>query len=60
MTKKKVTIVMQNTQSDIKRFEVSYNTMKEYYQLIEDYEVCNPDYDIISVEKGWESENEDY
>lgn len=52
MAKKKVAIVMQNTQSDIKRFEVSYNTMKEYYQLIEDYEVCNPDYDIISVERA--------
>lgn len=58
---KKVTLVMENTKFDRLRYEVSYNGRESQLdKLIESYEINNPDYSIISVEEGWESENEDY
>ena len=58
---KKVTFVMENTKFDTLRYEVSYNGRESQLdKLIEMYEINNPDYSVISVEEGWESENEDY
>lgn len=58
---KKVTFVMENTKFDTLRYEVSYNGRESQLdKLIEMYEINNPDYSVISVEDGWESENEDY
>ena len=58
---KKVTFVMENTKFDTLRYEVSYNGRKSQLdKLIEMYEINNPDYSVISVEDGWESEDEDY
>lgn len=58
---KKVTLVMENTKFDTLRYEVSYNGRESQLdKLIEMYEINNPDYSVISVEEGWESENEDY
>ena len=58
---KKVTFVMENTKFDTLRYEVSYNGRESQIdKLIEMYEINNPDYSVISVEEGWESENEDY
>lgn len=58
---KKVTFVMENTKFDTIRYEVSYNGRESQLdKLIEMYEINNPDYSVISVEEGWESENEDY
>lgn len=57
---KKVTLVMENTKFDRLRYEVSYNGRESQLdKLIESYEINNPDYSVISVEEGWESENED-
>ena len=61
MTKKKVTLVMENTKFDKLRYEVTYGGRESQLdKLIEMYEINNPDYSVISVEEGWESENEDY
>lgn len=58
---KKVTFVMENTKLDTLRYEVSYNGRESQLdKLIEMYEINNPDYSVISVEEGWESEDEDY
>lgn len=58
---KKVTFVMENTKFDTLRYEVSYNGRESQLdKLIEMYEINNPDYSVISVEEGWESEDEDY
>lgn len=58
---KKVTFVMENTKFDTLRYEVSYNGKESQLdKLIEMYEINNPDYSVISVEDGWESEDEDY
>ena len=58
---KKVTFVMENTKFDTLRYEVSYNGRESQLdKLIEMYEINNPDYSVISVEDGWESEDEDY
>lgn len=58
---KKVTFVMENTKFDTLRYEVSYNGGESQLdKLIEMYEINNPDYSVVSVEEGWESENEDY
>lgn len=58
---KKVTFVMENTKFDTLKYEVSYNGRESQLdKLIEMYEINNPDYSVISVEEGWESENEDY
>ena len=58
---KKVTFVMENTKFDTLRYEVSYNGGESQLdKLIEMYEINNPDYSVISVEDGWESEDEDY
>lgn len=58
---KKVTFVMENTEFDTLRYEVSYNGRESQLdKLIEMYEINNPDYSVISVEDGWESEDEDY
>ena len=58
---KKVTFVMENTKFDTLRYEVSYNGRESQLdKLIEIYEINNPDYSVISVEDGWESEDEDY
>ena len=58
---KKVTFIMENTKFDTLRYEVSYNGREsELDKLIEMYEINNPDYSVISVEEGWESEDEDY
>ena len=57
---KKVTFVMENTKFDTLRYEVSYNGRESQLdKLIEMYEINNPDYSVVSVEEGWESENED-
>lgn len=57
---KKVTFVMENTKFDTLRYEVSYNGRESQLdKLIEMYEINNPDYSVISVEEGWESEDED-
>lgn len=56
---KKVTFVMENTKFDTLRYEVSYNGRESQLdKLIEMYEINNPDYSVISVEEGWESEDE--
>lgn len=58
---KKVTFVMENTKFDTLKYEVSYNGRESQLdKLIEMYEINNPDYSVISVEEGWESEDEDY
>ena len=58
---KKVAFVMENTKFDTLRYEVSYNGRESQLdKLIEMYEINNPDYSVISVEDGWESEDEDY
>ena len=58
---KKVTFVMENTKFDTLRYEVSYNGRESQLdKLIEMYEINNPDYSVISVEEGWESEDGDY
>lgn len=58
---KKVTFVMENTKFDALRYEVSYNGRESQLdKLIEMYEINNPDYSVVSVEEGWESENENY
>lgn len=58
---KKVTFVMENTKFDTLRYEVSYDGRESQLdKLIEMYEINNPDYSVISVEDGWESEDEDY
>ena len=58
---KKVTFVMENTKFDTLKYEVSYNGRESQLdKLIEMYEINNPDYSVISVEDGWESEDEDY
>ena len=58
---KKVTFVMENTKFDTLRYEVSYNGRESQLdKLIKMYEINNPDYSVISVEEGWESEDEDY
>ena len=58
---KKVTFVMENTKFDTLRYEVSYNGRESQLdKLIEMYEINNPDYSVISVEAGWETEDEDY
>lgn len=52
---------MENTKFDTLRYEVSYNGGESQLdKLIEMYEINNPDYSVISVEDGWESEDEDY
>lgn len=52
---------MENTKFDTLKYEVSYNGRESQLdKLIEMYEINNPDYSVISVEEGWESENEDY
>lgn len=61
MSKKKVTLVMENTKFDKLRYEVTYGGRESQLdKLIESYEINNPDYSVVSVEEGWESENEDY
>lgn len=52
---------MENTKFDTLKYEVSYNGRESQLdKLTEMYEINNPDYSVISVEEGWESENEDY
>lgn len=51
---------MENTKFDKLRYEVTYGGRESQLdKLIESYEINNPDYSVVSVEEGWESENED-
>lgn len=60
MKQKKVTLVLENTTYDRLSYEVSYSTEKELDELVDMYEEANPNYSVINIVDGWESEDENY
>lgn len=60
MKQKKVTLILENTAYDRLSYEVSYSTEKELDELVDMHEEANPNYSVINIIDGWESEDEDY
>ena len=53
---KKATLVLENTEFDRTTIEVQYRTEKQLDKLIDQAESLNPNYDVVEVQTGWQSD----